>query len=111
MCLLELQTTIKALVYADEASPPEKQLIVTGDAKAKNCSRNMIKIIKDGVFWHALIQYKVMMKLLMDALCADVLIRITCYLHPLAIAANMVQEAWCHLDTVLLTFRFLTMQY
>ena len=32
-------------------------------------------------------------------------------LEPLAIAANMTQAAFCHLDTVLLTFGFLVMQY
>ena len=32
-------------------------------------------------------------------------------LEPLAIAANVTQAAFCHLDTVLLTFGFLVMQY
>lgn len=33
------------------------------------------------------------------------------HLEPLAIAANVTQAAFCRLDTVLLTFGFLTMQY
>ena len=33
------------------------------------------------------------------------------HLEPLAIAANITQASFCHLDTVLLTFRFLLMQY
>ena len=32
-------------------------------------------------------------------------------LEPLAIAANVTQAAFCRLDTVLLTFGFLVMQY
>ena len=37
--------------------------------------------------------------------------RIKCHLEPLAIAANVTQASFCHLDTVLLTFGFLMMQY
>jgi len=37
--------------------------------------------------------------------------RIARYLEPLAIAANVVQESFCRLDQVLLTFGFLLMQY
>ena len=33
------------------------------------------------------------------------------HLEPLAIAANVTQAAFCRLDTVLLTFGFLVMQY
>lgn len=33
------------------------------------------------------------------------------HLEPLAIAANVTQAAFCCLDTVLLTFGFLVMQY
>lgn len=35
----------------------------------------------------------------------------TRYLEPLAIAANIVQESFCRMDQVLLTFGFLTMKY
>lgn len=37
--------------------------------------------------------------------------RIARYLEPLAIAANIVQDSFCRLDQVLLTFGFLLMQY
>jgi hypothetical protein len=40
-----------------------------------------------------------------------ILFRIARYLEPLAIAANVVQESFCRLDQVLLTFGFLLMQY
>jgi hypothetical protein len=33
------------------------------------------------------------------------------HLEPLALAANVTQAAFCRLDTVLLTFRYLVMQY
>ena len=36
---------------------------------------------------------------------------IMCYLEPLAIAANIVQSAFCCLDQVLLIFGYLVMQY
>ena len=37
--------------------------------------------------------------------------RITRYLEPLAIAANITQQSFCRLDQVLLTFSFLMMKY
>ena len=37
--------------------------------------------------------------------------RITRYLEPLAIAANITQQSFCRLDQVLLTFGFLMMKY
>lgn len=37
--------------------------------------------------------------------------RVTRHLRPLAIAANIVQAAFCRIDQVLLTFGFLTMTY
>jgi hypothetical protein len=36
---------------------------------------------------------------------------VTRYLEPLAIAANIVQESFCRIDQVLLTFGFLVMKY
>jgi len=37
--------------------------------------------------------------------------RVTRYLEPLAIAANIIQGSFCRMDQVLLTFGFLVMQY
>jgi hypothetical protein len=46
----------------------------------------------------------------MLTLCA-LIYRVTRYLEPLAIAANVVQESFCRMDQVLLTFGFLVMKY
>lgn len=40
-----------------------------------------------------------------------IICRITRYLEPLAIAANITQASFCRLDQVLLTFGFLVMRY
>lgn len=45
-----------------------------------------------------------------DISCAWIY-RVTRYLEPLAIAANIVQESFCRMDQVLLTFSFLVMKY
>ncbi|KAG6913948.1 hypothetical protein DXG01_003329 [Tephrocybe rancida] len=90
--LLDLQETLVAVVYGDEVCSPADRKIVIGDKKAKAKSREMIAVIKNPLFWHAIL-------------------RITCHLWPLAIAANVIQAAYCRIDQVLLTFGFLMMQY
>lgn len=52
--LLELQPSLVAIVYADEAREPSQRKIIIGDAKAKAKSRSMIAIIKNPLFWHAI---------------------------------------------------------
>lgn len=52
--LLELQPSLSSIVYADDARPPNQKQVVTGDAKAKAKARQMVAIIKDSLFWHAL---------------------------------------------------------
>ncbi|KIJ08508.1 hypothetical protein PAXINDRAFT_88772 [Paxillus involutus ATCC 200175] len=62
-------------------------IIITGDAKAKAKATKMTELIKDTLFW------------------------IKMHLEPLAFAANVTQATICTVDTVLLTFGFLVMQY
>lgn len=52
--LLTAQRNLVAIVYEDEARPPNDKLIVTGDAKSKTTARAMCEVIKNPVFWHAL---------------------------------------------------------
>jgi hypothetical protein len=90
--LLELQGVLQMLVSAENARPESMKLIVTGDRKAKDHAKRMIEIITNSVFWHSIA-------------------RIKRHLEPLAIASNITQASFCRLDTVLLTFGFLLMQY
>ncbi|GLB43960.1 putative protein of unknown function (DUF 659) [Lyophyllum shimeji] len=90
--LVELHQTLISVIYADEALPEPDRKIVIGDAKAKAKARSMIAIIKNPTFWHSIL-------------------RMTRHLRPLAIAANVVQAAFCRVDQVLLTFGYLVMQY
>ncbi|KAF5385054.1 hypothetical protein D9615_001008 [Tricholomella constricta] len=90
--LLELRDTLLSVIYADEARPEAHRMVIIGDRKTKIKSRAMIAIVKNPLFWHAIL-------------------RMTRHLRPLAIAANIVQAAFCRVDQVLLTFGFLTMQY
>ncbi|KZP34710.1 hypothetical protein FIBSPDRAFT_971865, partial [Athelia psychrophila] len=90
--LLELHTALVVLVSSEAARPLDKKMIVTGDAKARARAASMLEIIGNNSFWHAIT-------------------RIKRHLEPLAIASNITQASFCRLDTVLLTFGFLMMQY
>jgi len=106
--LLELHPTIMAVIYQDEVRAPADKLIITGNAKTKEKSRKMIEILKDNLFWFAIARYVVH---LYFSSCLYCYWRITWYLWPLAIAANVVRSSFCCINTVLLTFGFLIMQY
>ncbi|KIK76098.1 hypothetical protein PAXRUDRAFT_170934 [Paxillus rubicundulus Ve08.2h10] len=90
--LFELQPALLAVVVADDIYSPERKEITTGEAKTKAKAIKMMKCIKDALFWHAITQIKQ-------------------HLEPLAFAANVTQATLCRIDTVLLTFGFLMMQY
>ncbi|KAJ3755218.1 hypothetical protein EV360DRAFT_50115, partial [Lentinula raphanica] len=91
--LLELRTKLHWLVIQDEEQSDEKQRIMkTGPAAAQRKATEMMAIIKKEEFWEAL-------KRIID------------HLEPLAIAANIIQAAHCHLDQVLVTFGYLFLQY
>ncbi|PBK83460.1 hypothetical protein ARMGADRAFT_1037846 [Armillaria gallica] len=83
------------LLIANEnmaAAMGQEQKLVTGDAKSWQKAQDMLLIMQDPGFWHALAQIKN-------------------HLEPLAIAANVTQAALCHLDQVLLMFGQLYMHY
>lgn len=52
--LLELHTSLLVLVSSENARPPEKKMIVTGDSKSQKRATKMLKIITNPVFWHAI---------------------------------------------------------
>jgi hypothetical protein len=54
-CLLELNATLQMLVSA-EAARPEKKMIITGDKKVKDHATEMLNVIMNSTFWHAIAQ-------------------------------------------------------
>ncbi|KAJ7358553.1 hypothetical protein DFH08DRAFT_686886, partial [Mycena albidolilacea] len=87
--LLEVKIALRSLVLKDSMRPTNDKLLMTGDKKAKAKAKGMIKTIENPEFWAAIERYDCLMKK---------------HLEPLAIAANIMQAAFCRLDEVLLTF-------
>ena len=57
-CLLELRPALESVVANDAMqSRDQDKTVITGDAKAKEKSRQMVAIIKDRAFWHSLTRY------------------------------------------------------
>ncbi|KIK94408.1 hypothetical protein PAXRUDRAFT_12054 [Paxillus rubicundulus Ve08.2h10] len=81
-----------AIVTADEIQSVDRKKIITGDAKAKVKATKMMELIKDTLFWYEITWIKM-------------------HLELLAFAANATQATICMVDTGLLTFGFLVMQY
>ena len=53
--LLELHGTLNVVVVNDEEKRAEDKIVVTGDAKAKDKVRKMVKLILDEpLFWHGI---------------------------------------------------------
>lgn len=55
--LLNLRPHLVGIVYEDEACTKQNKLIVTGDAKAKQKSREMCALIKRQSFWDSMVWY------------------------------------------------------
>jgi hypothetical protein len=54
---LELHTALVGVIAADEMqADPGKKMFITGDAKACAKAKEMVRIVKDPVFWHTLAQ-------------------------------------------------------
>ena len=54
-CLLKLHTALVGVIAADEMQvEPAKKTFITGDAKAHAKAKEMVRIVKDPVFWHTL---------------------------------------------------------
>ncbi|KZT10484.1 uncharacterized protein LAESUDRAFT_711646 [Laetiporus sulphureus 93-53] len=84
-CLLDAKNSLAILV-------DDERIFHSGTAASHAKTCEMILIIKDPFFWHGLT-------------------RIKNHLEPLAIATNVTQEVHCHLDQVLLIFRFLFIHF
>jgi len=53
--LLQLRPALESVIANDSMQTRYKnKIVVTGDAKAKQKSQQMVKIIKDLLFWHSL---------------------------------------------------------
>jgi hypothetical protein len=52
--LLELKATLQMLVSAEAARPESKKMIITGDKKAKDHATEMLNVIMNSTFWHAI---------------------------------------------------------
>ncbi|KAJ6587338.1 ribonuclease H-like domain-containing protein, partial [Mycena sp. CBHHK59/15] len=83
--LQQVQSALTAL-------PPNERNFVRGDRKAREKCLAMVAIVRDPSFWRAISQ----------------MVR---HLNPLAVACNVVQSAFCSLDTVLLAFGLLYAKY
>jgi hypothetical protein len=55
--LRELRNVIITVVEDDERKPIKDSQVVTGDTKAKEKARKMVKVIKNPRFWNALSMY------------------------------------------------------
>lgn len=90
--ILELRLPLLLCIEEDERRGEGKKFMVTGNSQAKRKAETMIVIIKDPVFWHSIM-------------------RMVRHLGPLGPAANVIQAAFCRLDTVLLSFGYLVFKY
>jgi len=52
--LLELKATLQMLVSAEATRPESKKMIITGDKKAKDHATEMLDVIMNSRFWHAI---------------------------------------------------------
>jgi hypothetical protein len=56
--LLELHPILESVIANDAMQArDEDRTVITGDAKAKCTSHQMVTIVKDPLFWHALTQF------------------------------------------------------
>ncbi|THH14935.1 hypothetical protein EUX98_g9540 [Antrodiella citrinella] len=88
--LLDVLPSLRVMVAAEEARPVAMRLILVGDGKAR--AEKMFRLINDSLFWQSLA-------------------RVVRHLEPLGKAANVIQAAYCRLDTVLLMLGYLYAVY
>ena len=109
--LLQLYPSIKGLVFSDLTRPDAEKVLISGDSASKRKAREMLTIIENPLFWHSIALYVEYLFYNIYSVITKPFYRIARYLEPLAIAANVVQDSFCRLDQVLLTFGFLLMTY
>ena len=56
-CLLELHWSLEIIVTQEENRSDNEKLIIKGRRDAKEHSREMMKLIQNSVFWHALARF------------------------------------------------------
>ncbi|KXN92791.1 hypothetical protein AN958_04588 [Leucoagaricus sp. SymC.cos] len=92
-CLLSTKSVLIAVVATEVGKDEANRLFTAGgDSKTKLKAKRMMNIIQDPLFWSSLQQ-------------------VTHHLEPLGAAANVIQVAFCWLDTVLITFGYLFHMY
>jgi hypothetical protein len=93
----------------------EDRTVITGDAKAKRTSSQMVTIIKDPLFWYVITRFVASKSSHVisgvDFFAFSRFRSMKRHLEPLAIATNVTQASFCRLDQVLLTLGHLIMQY
>jgi len=111
--LLALHKTLVAIVSLDTTWSEASNMVITGNRKAKAHASRMVDIIMNPAFWHAIARCCILIFFCASfgSLFQQNLFRIKWHLEPLAIVVNITQASFCHLNTVLLTFGFLIMQY
>jgi hypothetical protein len=109
--LLELCPALESVITNDAMQcRDEDKTVVTGDAKAKHKSCQVVKIMKDPLFWHSLTWLVPMQCCFMLHKRFNDYHSMKCHLEPLTITTNITQASFCCLDQVLMTFGHLIMQ-
>lgn len=109
--LRDLHDVIVVVVKDDGAKPSNERFIMTGDTRARAKAATMVDLVKNSEFWDALSVYVTIGISPNWSPHHGLHTRMERHLEPLAVAANITQAAHCRLDTVLLTFGFLVVQY
>ena len=107
----DLQDVVVMVVKDDQNKPSNERFIMTGDARARAKAKTMVELVGNSEFWNALSVYVTIRTLRKSVSSPGLCARMERHLEPLAVAANITQAAHCRLDTVLLTFGFLVVQY
>ncbi|KAF7776812.1 hypothetical protein Agabi119p4_5205 [Agaricus bisporus var. burnettii] len=86
--LLDSRTALVHIAGTDDKADEKDKVMITGSALAKRKARAMIEILEDPTFWYSL----------------ERLVR---HLRPLGEICNLIQSAFCRLDTVILSLGYL----
>lgn len=55
--LLQLYPTLRSILFADASRPDNLKVLISGDAKARQKAEQMVEIIENPSFWHAIALY------------------------------------------------------
>jgi hypothetical protein len=111
-CLLDLKWVLEATIWQDSIRIPADQIIVSGNAKAKQKAQEMVAIMGDLTFWKAIATFVIHLLFSFQvSRPALYWIRVKKHLEPLTLVACMTRTVHCHLDQVLLVFGLLHCEY